>query len=129
MNNVNSQPLLPGSWDQARLRISDLLRDYAVALNQAANLELFKGVDVAAAYTSGLTDHVIGVTGGPYTVTIPAAGSMLWRKVTVKRKDNGTATITVTPASGNVDGAASATLTAAYQSRTFWSDGTNWWLI
>ena len=129
MNNVTSQPFLPEAWAQARMRISDMLRDFGTAINQAANLQLFKVVSTAAAYTAGTNDHVIKCTSGPYTVTLPAAGDMREKKVTVKRADSGTSTITIATAAGNIDGGATATLTTAYQARTLYSDGVQWWLI
>ena len=129
MNNVNGQPLLPTEWAQARLRISDLLKEYATAINQAANLNLFKSVAVSAAYTASENDHIIRCTSGPYTVTIPAASSMQGKMVTVKRADSGTSTLTIQSSSGNIDGAASTSLTTAYQARTLYSDGTAWHLV
>lgn len=130
MNNVTPNPILPNEIGQPFfLKLGDYLREHAQALNQAAALNLFKSVSTAAAYTSGLNDHIIKCTAGPYTVTIPSASSMVGKKVTVKRADSGTSTLTIQSASGNIDGSATVTLTTAYQARTLYSDGSAWHLI
>jgi len=130
MNSVTPNPLLPTTFDNSyRLKLGDYLREHATAINQAASLVLFKSVATAAAYTAGANDHIIKCTSGPYTVTLPAASAMQGKKVTVKRADSGTSTLTIQSSSGTIDGAASVTLTTAWQARTLYSDGTAWLLI
>lgn len=107
-----------------------LLREYSEACNQAAKGLLHPFVSVTGTYTAGLGDIVILVApSGNCTITLPAAadtaGSIRW----VKRSNNTTHTVTIQPASGNIDGAASVTLTTAYQSRAFHSDGSNYWTV
>lgn len=65
-------------------------------------------------------------TSGVVTLTLPA--QVAGRTVTVKKVD-ATANVVISPASGNVDGAASKTLTTQYEVARLISDGTNWWLI
>jgi hypothetical protein len=43
-------------------------------------------------------------------------------------KNVGTGVITVSPASGTIDGAATYQLSVQYQSITIVADGTNWWI-
>ena len=111
-------------------RLGQVLRDHAESINQAASGNLFPSVSVATTYSAGSGDLVIYVVpSGTFTVTLPLARDMQNKKVTVKRANNTTHTITIQGASGNIDGAASVTLTTAYQARTFHSDGTNYWGI
>lgn len=107
-----------------------LLREYSEACNQAATGLLHPFVAVTGTYTAGLGDIVIHVAPtGACTITLPppadTVGSIRW----VKRTNNTVHTVTIQPASGNVDGAASVTLTAAYQARAFHSDGSNYWTV
>jgi hypothetical protein len=62
-------------------------------------------------------------------VTLPAVSKMVGKIVTVKRGNSTTHTVTISASAGNIDGAASTSLTSAYQSRRFFSDGSDYWLI
>ena len=131
MKRVTPQPILPAKvdagWHAGLLR---LLREYADSINQAADLRLWEFVSTAAAYTSGTNDHVIIVKPtGTFTVTIPAASVMRNKRIVVKRGNNTTHTITIQSSSGNIDDAASITLTTAHQAREFLSDGAAWWTV
>jgi hypothetical protein len=66
----------------------------------------------------------IVLANGTFTVTLPAAttGNV------VDVKNVGTGVITVAPASGTIDGAATYPLSVQYQSITIVADGTNWWI-
>lgn len=68
-------------------------------------------------------------TSAARSLTLPAAASLL--VVTVKDSTGSAATnnITITPASGTIDGAASFTIDAAYMSVMIVSDGTNWFVV
>jgi len=127
MKRVIPNPVVPeGDWR----RLLDILREYATALIDAADGRLHEFVSVSAAYTSALNDHVIFVVpSGTFTVTLPAASAMRNKRIVVKRANNTTHTITIQATSGNIDGAASTSLTTAYQSRELFSDGSNYWLI
>lgn len=131
MKKVTSQPILPlqktAAWDGALLR---LLREYSEAINQAADLRLSEFASISAAYTAGENDHIIlCVPAGIFTVTIPAASVMRNKRIVLKRANNTTHVITIQSTSGNIDEAASVTLTAAYEAKELFSDGTGWWVI
>ena len=130
MNKVLSDPKLPDDPKQMVLRITDFLRSFATSINQAADGRLWLSTNVSTTYSSGENDHVILVTpAGIFTVTLPTAQVMKNKRVIVKRANNTTHTITIQSSAGNIDGAASVTLTTAYQSREFFSDGSNFWEI
>jgi len=130
MNKVAPQPILNGWDERTRLRLLDYMREHATAINQAADGLLSNFVSVSAAYTAGVNDHVIVVVpSGTFTVTLPRASDMRSKRVVVKRGNSTTHTITIQSTSGNIDGAASTSLTTAWQSRELFSDGTQWLLI
>jgi hypothetical protein len=61
------------------------------------------------------------------TITLPTVTSNSGYKVQIKRL--GTANVTLSPASGTIDGAGSKILTLQYMSLTLTTDGTNWFII
>jgi hypothetical protein len=134
MKRVTPQPILPReqgeNWTNALLR---LLREYSDAINQAADHRLSEFVAITADYTAGENDHVILVSpGGVVTITLPAASVMRNKRVIVKRANNTTHVVTIKATSGTIDETAAATgvtLTSAFQSREFFSDGAEWHLI
>lgn len=76
------------------------------------------------------TDYIVlaNSTSAAFTVTLPAATS--GRKIIIKDSGGSAQTnnITVSPASGTIDGAASFVINNNYQSIDLVSDGTNWWI-
>lgn len=93
------------------------------------------GLTVRLAATSPdailLTDDVVIYTGtGAKAVSIPAASSSSVQLGKVYRITNtNTGAVTITPASGQIDGAGTSTLAAggtAISCRTLVSDGTQW---
>lgn len=81
-----------------------------------------------ANYTATSADAVVlaDSTSATFTVTLPAVAS--GRQLIVKHI-GAVNNVTVAPASGLIDGAATDTLTVQYQARTYISDGTNWWRV
>jgi len=77
----------------------------------------------AISATSGT--YLVDTTGGNITLTLPADGTTY----TIKRLTGGTNTLTIDTASGNIDDAASASLSTQYESVTLKSDGTDYWVI
>jgi hypothetical protein len=66
-------------------------------------------------------------TGGNINVTLTPA--LIGQIYVVKKKDATANTVTLTPASGNIDGVANKVINAQYTTiRAQW-DGTNWWII
>lgn len=130
MNKVLADPKLPGDAQSGWLRLYDHLKAFAVAINQAADGQLWKSVAITTTYSSGDNDHIILCRpGAPVTLTLPNVKDMKGKRVVVKRANNTTHTITVGTTAGNIDGAATVTLTTAYQSREFFSDGVDYHLI
>jgi len=83
-------------------------------------------------------DMYIGVTdtSAVRTITLPnatpaASSFYLGQQLTIKDEGGlaGTNNITITPASGTIDGAASIVINTNYGSSTVIFDGTNWWSI
>ena len=65
---------------------------------------------------------------GSHTVTLPAP-STTNRGCVYTVKNVGTGTVTITPTSGTIDGAANFTITVQYSSVDFVNDGTNWFTV
>jgi hypothetical protein len=66
-------------------------------------------------------------SGGAFDVDLPTAVGATGRAVTVKNVTTSTTAITVDPnGAETVDGAAGYSMTTAYGSATFISDGANW---
>ena len=111
----------------------NLPSEYTDAINQAARGELHPFVSVTGTYSSGVGEIVILVApSGACTITLPdpsaTKGSIRW----VKRSNNTTHTVTIKSPTGNIDGTAGSTgvtLTTAYQSRAFHSDGVTYWEV
>lgn len=130
MNKVSPNPDLPVIGELFRIRLLDYLREFARSLNQAAEGFLWPSVAISTTYTAGEADLVIVASpSAPFTLTIPRASVMKGKRIVVKRGNNTTHTITVQSTSGNIDGAASTTLTTAWQSRELFSDGSQWLLV
>lgn len=98
------------------------------------------GLEVAYRQVASLTYSVVeedvclgvAVASDPVAITLPAdvsvAGKILYFK-DVTGSCNGTNTITITPASGTIDGAASYVISDAYGSIYLISNGTNWFAL
>ncbi len=88
------------------------------------------GIAPATTAKSGTYSAVAGdfvLATGTFTVTLPAAASNLNAVIDVKNVSTGTITVGRT-GGDTIDGATSQTLSSQYQSFTFVSDGTNWWI-
>ena len=79
--------------------------------------------------SSGTLEDIYLVDNGAsaVTITLPTVTSNSGYKVQIKRL--GTANVTLSPASGTIDGAGSKILTLQYMSLTLTTDGTNWFII
>lgn len=127
MKSVARYPVLPPGTTKA---LQDVLYEHAQALVDASDGRLQNVVSITGNYTASENDHVIlAAPSGVMAITLPSASSMREKRVVVKRSNGTTHTITVSSSSGNIDGAASVTLTTAYQVREFISDGSAWHLI
>jgi FlaG/FlaF family flagellin (archaellin) len=74
---------------------------------------------------------LVNAAAGAFALTLPTAAQMgVGQRVSVKKIEAGGNAITVTPPSGFIDGAASATLAGgARNEATYVWDGANWWLV
>jgi hypothetical protein len=61
-------------------------------------------------------------SSSPFSLVLPDP----WDGATISIKNIGSATVTVTSPTGNIDGGASTTVTGGAALRTLQSDGTNW---
>lgn len=133
MRTVTPAPVIAtGDW----VRLLNTLREHATSINQAAGGILGQQVSVTGTYTAGVGDLIIlCAPTGAFTLTLPSAISTKGVRFFIKRTNNTTHTITISPASGNIDpggGSApttSATLTTAYQGKEFYSDGATYWQV
>ncbi len=79
-----------------------------------------------ASVTPGSPKNYVITTTSPVTINIPAPNSISpWGRVNITDQ-SGNPNVTVVPASGLVNGAAGATLNAAYESGNFLDFGTGW---
>lgn len=71
----------------------------------------------------------VDTTPGPVTVPLPSAQDTTPDVIYTVKITAGANSCTVTPDSGNIDGAASFAFSTLYASYSFVSDGTNYWII
>ena len=97
-----------------------------------AVLEAYVNV-TAASYTAKAGDRVIGVNrAGAVTVTLPTAEVRKGRIYTVKDESGAAATNNITVAtegSETIDGSATDVINVNYESKSYYSDGTNWFIL
>jgi len=82
-------------------------------------------------YTLAVTDGTVLVdaTAGNKVVNVSQGAAYTGRIWCVKKVDSSGNTVTITPASGTIDGTATKVLSVQYQSRIFISDGTNYHIL
>ena len=78
---------------------------------------------------AGTLEDIYLVSNGAsaVTITLPTVTGNAGYKVNIKRL--GTANVTISPASGTIDGAANQVLSIQYSAYTLTTDGTNWHII
>jgi hypothetical protein len=89
----------------------------------------FALVTKTANYTMAALDGII-LANGTFAITLPdvtLADVVIGKRFTVK--NIGTGTVTISPAAGTIDGAATFTLLTQYSSVDFVTDGTNWFTV
>ena len=67
----------------------------------------------------------VDASGAARTITLPAVATVT-KPITVMKKDSSANAVTVSPASGTINGAASVNITTQYAGLTFYPDGSNW---
>lgn len=71
---------------------------------------------------------LVSAAAGPFTLTLPSISA--GQAVTVKKTESGANAITVTPPTGQIDNAATATIAGgALNKATYLWDGANWWIV
>jgi hypothetical protein len=83
-----------------------------------------------ASATIAAADAIVGVNyGGACALTLPAVAS--GKKIIIKDESGAAITnnITITPATGTIDGASNIILNISYGAYTLYSNGTNWFVI
>lgn len=107
-------------------------RRVAATVNQLVAKNLKVRPTVTGTYT--LEDDYdifpLDSTGGAFTVTLASAGASSGRLVYFKRINAGANNITIDGnGSETIDGAATTVLTVQWESRTLYSDGSNWLIL
>jgi hypothetical protein len=106
------------------LTISVILTKQAIA---DAGGKVYSVTSKTTTYTAANGDLVLAdATSAAFTVTSPAATAN--NVFTVKKTDSSANAVTISPASGTIDGASSWVIYDQYSSFTFVSDGTNWFV-
>ncbi len=97
--------------------------------SKIAITEVFSVLSSSGTFTAtSNSTHLVDTSGGAASITLPAVS--LSRFVHIKDKGNAEANnITITPASGTIDGSASLVISSNYGSVMLVSDGTNWFII
>lgn len=113
-------------WRTLRLWMNSV-----VSQSQSEVAELAIETTTATSVTVSLSGntYLIDTTAGSVTVTLPDPSTVVGRTFIIKRITGGGNTLTIQGTSGNIDGAASVSISVQYNSLTFKSDGTNYWLI
>jgi hypothetical protein len=73
--------------------------------------------------------HLVDTSGGVGTVTLPAVSANRFVRIKDSSGDSEANNITVSPASGTIDGAATNVIDSNYGSVIYVSDGTNWFVL
>lgn len=99
---------------------------------QKFNRTAFSTLLSGSLYSVATTDYLIGVTSLSYapSIGLPKPSQVgVGKTFIVKDEAGGSATTTITVRSAgeeNIDGTSTSTLTTNYQSKRFYSDGSNW---
>ena len=90
-----------------------------------------RATTVATTLTNTDSVLLVSPTGGSIVITVPAGSSVQpGRNYVVRRDATATNTVTITPASGLINGVASLVLAAgAISSAEIYTDGTNWFSL
>lgn len=100
---------------------------------KTASGRVVKLTETAIDYTVLTSDDIVGVTSTatPRAITLPNAAGITGQRFTVK-DEGGNAlinNITVSTGGGNIDGAATAVIASNYSALTFYSNGTNYFIV
>lgn len=130
---LDIDPRLPSEGGLSRLvtRLYELLRLVAQANNRRADGFVFGTQVLSANYTMQDGDSVLMVSaaGGARAITLLAPAAALGKLIAVRKTEGGANNVTLTPATGLINGAATLVLTAAAPGAVLASDGTNYFTV
>ena len=130
---LDIDPRLPNesSLDRLVIRLYDLQRKFAQANNTRADGFCHAAVSVSASYTMQTGDSVVfcNASGGARTITLPAPAETVGKLMAFRKTEGSANAVTLSPASGQINGAASINLTAAAPGATVASDGSNYFIV
>lgn len=86
-------------------------------------------INYAVLTTDGYNQIDVTTGASTITITLPTTASSAGRSITVVKVDSGAGSVTISPATGLISGAASSSLTAQYDTLTAFCDGTAWYII
>lgn len=130
---LDPDPRLPTEGGLSRLvtRLYELLRLIVQANNKHGDGYVHASQVLSASYTMQDGDSVLLVSaaGGARAITLVSPAAALGKLVTVRKTEAGANNVTLTPATGLIDGAATLVLTAAAPRAMLASDGTNYFTV
>jgi hypothetical protein len=97
--------------------------------NRFTQLKDIQTYTVNTVLTSYNSIVLVNASGGPRTMTLPSPSSVRGAVINIKKIDSSLNAVTISPPSGTIDGAASASLAFQWDSLMITSDGTNFYLI
>jgi len=130
---LDLDPRLPTEGSVSRLvtRLFEVLRLIAQANNKRADGYVFAGQVLSANYTmqDGDSALLVNATTGARAITLLSPAAALGKAILVRKTDATANNVTLTPATGLVDGGATLVLTAAAPRAMLISDGTNYFTV
>lgn len=128
VEKIHSQLYLPMEWEAARPEFVRKQFELAKSVNQAAEGRLHPARTMTAAGTMNVADSVIlaNASAGAFTITALDAGELIEKMVHIKKTD-ASANVVIIKCSGSdtIEGAASRTLAAQYESMRLYSAGSS----
>ncbi len=121
---------IPANYD--RQVWSQILRDIETLNNQQVDGYLFPVSSKTANYTATVNDAFIPVdaTSGAVTITLKPAAQAKGKRITVKKTDSSSNTVTVDAnGSETIDDALTQIISYQYDSICMMSDGSEWWIV
>lgn len=122
---LNNAPIRQGSWDNAWVNW------FTTITRMVQTGTLYPTRSVSMSVSAVLSDSIIlaDASAGALTVTLPNPATTKDKRFVIKKTDSGGNAVTVSPASGLIDGAATYDVTLALGSVDVVSDGANYWIV
>jgi hypothetical protein len=134
VNQASFQLSAPGSCDIGRIRIyqgrEPVNVDGQFPLGVIAKAARLTGVRaISSNYTAVATDATVLASGGKSGLKLTLPSAAVGQRLEVKKVDSAAGHVTIAPASGTIDGAATYTLAARNAAVTCVCDGKLWYII